>query len=117
LIISVYDGDTFRARVNVWPGIIIDVSVRVRGVDTPEIKGKCKAEIEKAIKARDYARVWLNSAVFLKNVSLGKYAGRVIADVYDQSGNQLSSDIISNGLGRKYNGGRRMSWCKTIPKH
>ena len=44
LLLAVTDGDTFRARLEVWPGVEVVTAVRLRGIDTPEIKGKCPAE-------------------------------------------------------------------------
>ena len=35
-VVSVYDGDAFRARAQIWPGHEVTVSVRVDGVDTPD---------------------------------------------------------------------------------
>ena len=48
---SVYDGDTFTAYL---PGYDKAERVRVRGIDTPEIRGKCPSEKAAAIKARDF---------------------------------------------------------------
>ncbi len=40
-VIKVYDGDTFTVKAYPWPGITAKASVRVDGVDSPEIRGKC----------------------------------------------------------------------------
>jgi len=48
-VVKVYDGDTFTVEAFPWPGITATASVRVNGVDTPEIRGKCEAEKQKAI--------------------------------------------------------------------
>ena len=44
---------------------------------------------------------------------VGKYAGRVIADVWDVwvDGQKLSDLLIAENLGRPYSGGRREGWC------
>ena len=110
-VVSVYDGDTFKAVAHPWPGMSIDVSVRVNGIDTPEIRGKCQAEKEAAIAARDYVRDVLGESVILKNVKRGKYAGRVVADVYLTDGRILTELLIASGLGRPYDGGKRSGWC------
>jgi micrococcal nuclease len=40
-----YDGDTIRFNLPGYPPIVgKDIRVRVNGIDTPEIKGKCKKE-------------------------------------------------------------------------
>lgn len=110
-VISVYDGDTFKAQAHPWPGMSIDVSVRVNGIDTPEIRGKCESEKQAAIAARDYVRGVLGESVTLKNVKRGKYAGRVVADVYLTDGRSLTGLLIASGLGRAYDGGKRSGWC------
>ena len=55
-VIKVYDGDTVTVEAYPWPGLEAKASVRVDGVDTPEIRGKCEAEKQKAIEARDYVK-------------------------------------------------------------
>ena len=56
LVTDVYDGDTFTVDADVWPDIGWTGSVRVRNVDTPEIRGDCDQEQRLAIAARDYVR-------------------------------------------------------------
>ena len=52
-----------------------DINIRVAGVDTPEIRGKCPAEKALAIEARDRVRELLTKAktIDLLNVERGKY--------------------------------------------
>ena len=51
LVLSVTDGDTFRARVEVWPGMEVQTAVRILGIDTPELHGKCQEEKDAAVRA------------------------------------------------------------------
>ena len=53
----------------------------------------------------------LGETVTLENVKYGKYAGRVVAEVFLDGGVSLAEKIISQGLGRVYHGGRREGWC------
>ncbi len=110
-VISVYDGDTFKVEAMVWPGFIWKGNIRVEGVDTPEIKGKCNQERKLAIMARDFVREKIGKTVMLENVKSGKYAGRVVATVLLEDGSNLANTLIDAGLGRPYNGGKRRSWC------
>jgi len=111
-VIKVYDGDTFTVEAFPWPGITAKASVRVNGVDTPEIRGKCEQEKQKAIEAREFVKgLILDEVVLLENVKYGKYAGRVVADVKLNSGDNLADKIIGQGLGREYHGGTREDWC------
>lgn len=83
-VIKVYDGDTFTLASTLPHTIepIYRFSVRLNGVDTPEIKGKSKTEKELAKKARDaLSNLIMNKVITLKNVSTEKY-GRILADVY-----------------------------------
>ncbi len=104
---SVYDGDTFRAML---PDHTKSQRVRVRGIDTAEIKGQCQYEKDLAIKARDYARSLLFNAdkVVLANVGEDYYK-RVLAIVY-VDGQNLADLLIAKGLGRKWKG-KRENWC------
>ena len=109
-VVSVYDGDTMTVDAEPWPGLTARTRVRVAGVDTPEIRGKCQSEKDLAIQARDFVRSTVGPQVQLTNVRLGKYAGRVVADVW-VSGRKLSDLLIAENLGRPYDGGRREGWC------
>jgi len=111
-VVRVHDGDTFTVEAYPWPGLEAKASVRVNGVDTPEIRGKCDAEKQKAREARDFVKsLILGKVVFLEHVKHGKYAGRVVADVKLEDGDRLADKIIGQGLGREYHGGRREGWC------
>ena len=109
-VVSVYDGDTLTVDAAPWPGLTARTKVRVAGVDTPEIRGKCQAEKDMAVRARDFVRATVGAQVQLTNVRLGKYAGRVVADVW-VNGRKLSDLLIAENLGRPYRGGRREGWC------
>lgn len=104
-VIRVYDGDTFTVEAYPWPGITANTKVRVNGVDTPEIRGKCEAEKQKAVEGRDFVKgLILGEMVFLENVKYGKYAGRVVADVAEQrgqSGGQDHQPGIRPGISRR----------------
>jgi endonuclease YncB( thermonuclease family) len=110
-VISVYDGDTLTVDASPWPGLTVRTSVRIDGIDTPEIRGKCDREKALAVQARDRLRALAGATVQLTDIRLGKYAGRVVADVW--SGGKLIADVlISEGLGRVYDGGKREGWCE-----
>ncbi len=111
-VTSIYDGDTFRCSIkDVHPLIGNRVSIRVNGVDTPEIKGKSKKEIVLARKAKKRTVSFVRNCpekITLKNVRRGKYF-RIAADVY--CGNvSLAKMLIKEGLGYEYYGGRKKKW-------
>ncbi len=112
-IISVYDGDTFRVNIDSLPPLIgKNIPVRLEGVDTPEINGKCQYEKDLALKARDFVRRKLFNATEIKlnDLQRGKYF-RIVAKVYID-GVSLEEELLQNGLAYQYNGGKKSSWCK-----
>ena len=111
-VISVYDGDTFRVDIDSLPPIVgKNIPIRLNGVDTPEIRGKCKYEKDLAIKARDFVRIKLANAkeIKLNNLQRGKYF-RVVANVI-VDGVSLEQELLDNELAYKYTGGKKSSWC------
>ena len=110
-VVSVYDGDTVKVEASMWPGLTWNGGVRVRGVDTPELRGKCETEKAKARAARDFVRARIGKRVTLTNVKKGKYAGRVVAGIRLADGSDLTELLIQQGHGRPYGGGRRQGWC------
>ncbi len=110
-VLSVYDGDTVKVEATMWPGLAWTGSVRVEGVDTPEIRGKCEGEKRKAVAARDFVRKQVGKRITLVNVKKGKYAGRVVARIRLADGTDLTELLIRAKHGRPYDGGRRRGWC------
>jgi len=109
-VVSVYDGDTIIVDAHPWPGMTIRINVRLRGMDSPEIRGDCEAEVKAAKRARDRLAELVRGGVRLENIALGKYAGRVVADAISGAGT-LGEILISEGLARPYDGGKRAGWC------
>ena len=115
LVTDVYDGDTFTVDAEVWPDIGWSGSVRVRNVDTPEIRGACDQEKRLAVAARDFVRaLLLDESVTLTEVDNDLYGGRVLAHVFLHGGESLSDLLIANGYGRPYDGGTRQGWCDEV---
>jgi endonuclease YncB( thermonuclease family) len=111
-VLRIADGDTFEARVQVWPGIAITTRVRLRGIDTPELKARCPQERVKAEAARaKLASILAEGSVELSRVGLDKFGGRIDAAASTRSTPDVSAAILQAGLGRRYAGGRREGWC------
>ena len=113
-VTSIYDGDTFRASIKGYPAIVGErISIRLNGVDTPELRGKCQQEKDLARLAKQFTVQTLRSAkmIELRNMKRGKYF-RIIADVYVDRVN-LSEALIRKGLGVAYHGGTKVKdWCE-----
>jgi endonuclease YncB( thermonuclease family) len=111
-ISRVIDGDTFVAEAHVWPGETVRVSIRIRGIDAPELHSRCPAEKAAAEKARDALASLLGSEpVLISNIGGGKYYGRVLADVETSSGDAVGPALLREALVRPYYGGHRRPYC------
>lgn len=111
-VLEVIDGDTIRVRARIWLGQELETSVRLAGVDAPELKGRCPRERELAQTAKSYIVTQVaGQEVRLFDVHLDKYGGRVIARVETPRGENLSSGLIAAGLARRYAGEARAPWC------
>lgn len=110
----VIDGDSLAVRVSVWLGLEVTTIVRLRGIDAPELAGRCADERRRAAAAREgLAALVVDGAVSLTAVETDKYGGRVVADVADATGRALGPALVAAGLARPYDGGRRAGWCRT----
>lgn len=111
-LLRVIDGDTFEARVRIWPGMDVTTRVRLRGIDAPEMHARCEDERAKALAARDaLARILREGTVGVARVGQDKYGGRVNADVSTAQTADVAQAMLGGGFARRYEGGRRRSWC------
>ncbi|ABC28824.1 Micrococcal nuclease-like protein [Hahella chejuensis KCTC 2396] len=112
-VTSIYDGDTFRADIADWPAIVGQrIGVRIKHIDTPELRGSCKKEKALALKAKQFLVEKLRNAkqVKLENIQRDKYF-RVLADVV-ADGESLGQSLIKEKLAVPYEGGTKIDWCK-----
>lgn len=112
-VIGVLDGDTVSVRAHIWIGTSIETSVRIKGIDTPEIHGKCQKERDMAAAARDEIMRLLgeDGRIRISNIRYEKYAGRVLAEAQTVDGVDIARHMIEKGFARPYHGEHRGSWC------
>jgi endonuclease YncB( thermonuclease family) len=111
-VLRVIDGDTFQARVRVWPGLDVDTKVRLRGIDAAELHARCSDELAKAQVARQALESILGEGgVAISQVGIDKYGGRVDAAVSTRTITDVSEAMLNGGWARRYSGGRRGTWC------
>ena len=109
-VLKVYDGDTITIafRLPYEGSALYRSSVRLNGIDAPEIKGKNEDE-KKAAQIAKHAleTLILEKIVTLKNIQTEKY-GRILADVYigDIHVNQW---LLDHKLVVSYDGGTKKS--------
>lgn len=105
-VIKVYDGDTITIIapvLNVKNNRIFKFSVRIFGIDCPELRTKDTMEKKYALKAKEFAcDILLYKHIELKNVAYDKY-GRILASIYIDSKN-YETLILQQGLAYKYFG-------------
>ena len=109
---TIYDGDTFTATMDSWPGIAgKNIGIRISGIDTPELRGKCKREIELARMAKKKTVSMIRSAktIELKQMRRDKYF-RIDAEVF-ADGKSIGQALISAGLAVPYQGDKKVTWC------
>lgn len=110
-VIKVYDGDTITIASkieNLKDSLVYRFSVRLNGIDTPEIRGKNEDEKEIAKKARDsLSQLILGKIVTLKNVETEKY-GRLLAELYLED-IHLNQWMLEKRYAVKYGGGTKNS--------
>lgn len=109
-LISVVDGDTLMVSARPWPQQIISVMVRIRGIDTPEMKSGCEISRQLARKARGVladALAQSGARLTLSAIDGDKYFGRVVADVGLGDGRDAATLMLATGLARPYDGGRK----------
>ncbi len=111
-VLSVYDGDTMTVDIQVWLNQRIQTKLRIDGIDTPEMRGKCLAEKVKAKQARaEVLKIVNNNKVEIYDIRYGKYAGRVLAKIRTMDGTDIGEHMIKKGLARPYHGKKRTGWC------
>jgi len=111
-VIRTIDGDTFEAKVHLWPGLDMTTRVRLRGIDAPELKAACPQESRMAEAAGDALRGLLDEGhVTIFNIGPDKYNGRVVANAATSRTTNISAALMAGGFARSYGGGKRSGWC------
>ena len=111
-LVRVVDGDTVEVLARIWPDHYVETLVRLAGIDTPELRGRCAEEIALAERAKArLAALLAGNRLLLADVRYGKYAGRVVARVLTEDGRDVAQILLAEKLARPYGGGRRAPWC------
>lgn len=118
-VVKVTDSDTYKVVIHTWPGETKAKAVRIYGVDTPEkFRPKCDREKMKALVATKFVkdRIKPGDLIELSNVFLGKFAGRIVANVtyenFKGEREDISNELIENKFAVPYFGKTKTKdWC------
>ena len=108
-VIKIYDGDTITvaAKLPFKTSPIYRFSVRLRGIDSPEIKGTSEQECKQAIKSRDALHnLIFGKIIEIRNNGKEKY-GRLLADIY-YNDIHINKWMDDQGYAVKYEGGKKI---------
>jgi len=126
-IVSVYDGDTIKTNLS-WrlPAPLNKVSIRILGIDTPEMpaksyavtgklnRAKCIKEAELALKAKARVQQLIGQHTKMRvyNFKWDRNGGRILGDVIID-GVSISKTLIQEGIAVEYYGrGTKQDWCQ-----
>lgn len=107
-----HDGDTCVFNFPGWPPVVGQrMPVRLLGIDTPEMNGRCEEESRLARKAQTVLVGLLSRAkrIELRQLARNKYF-RLLGQIY-ADGVDVGGVLLEAGLAREYKGGRREPWC------
>jgi endonuclease YncB( thermonuclease family) len=107
VVVKVYDGDTITVAATLGSSVLYRFRIRLRGIDTPEIKGSSEEEKARAIVARDALSAHImGQQVYLRNLGNEKY-GRILADVYFNNVH-MNQWMMQQGHAHAYDGGTKL---------
>ena len=101
---SIYDGDTIRVDIDLGFGVILsDQSLRLLGLDTPEIRGE---ERTHGLISRNFVveRIPVGSYITITTVKDRKEKfGRYLATVfYGDDMKNLNEELLQSGMAKPY---------------
>ena len=119
-------GETVIESEKLFPGIVIEnnnlyltSSIRIAGIDTPEKRPSKKGRTEESIAREkaaakiatellDYILKTYDYEFYISNPDSGKYANRVVADVYvGKEKISIADWMLAFGFAYEYNGGTK----------
>ncbi|MDE3268819.1 MAG: thermonuclease family protein [Pseudomonadota bacterium] len=117
-----YDGDTITVnipRVHVVFGN--KIKIRVKGIDTPEIRTKNSCEKKKGQAGQQFVERLCSKArrIDLTNVAGKDNFGRLLADVVCD-GKSVAAELLKKQLAYRYDGKKKpnnLDWCKPLSPH
>ena len=120
---SVYDGDTVKIEADVGLYFRANVSVRISGTDTPEVRPRKSLKEHALHKEAGFAvkavtAAWLSHVdpdnLMVASIARDKYAGRIVGDFFDfhEPDQTLSAFLLYFRLALPYEGQKKKFWTK-----
>lgn len=112
LFISVKDTKTILVDLPEYPALIGEkITVKINGIDTPSLKGKCKKETQLAVKAQKFMTKAFQDAelIDLENIKRGIYF-QLVADVLINDENFVIR-LVEKGYAVKVSKKKTHNWC------
>lgn len=127
---EIYDGDTIKTHISDrrLPSPLNELSIRINGIDTPEMPAKsfevtgklgraqCREEALHALKAKKYLERLLKDKKYIRvyNFEWGKFGGRIVGDI-KVNNIPVSKYLIDAKLAVPYDGtSKTYNWCKEL---
>jgi micrococcal nuclease len=105
---KVVDGDTFDIVIDLGFDTLKKGRVRLYGVNTPESRTSNLEEKKMGLAAKEFTDQWLtaaNNKVKIETIiNKNEKYGRVLARVWNETGECLNEAIVKSGLAREYFG-------------
>lgn len=105
---KIIDGDTFDIIIDLGFDTLRKGRVRLYGVNTPESRTANLEEKKMGLAAKEFTDQWITAAGHKIKVETildknEKY-GRILARVWNETGESLNEAIVKSGLAREYYG-------------
>ena len=115
-LIKIIDGDTLTVVI-IHDATPLKFNIRVKGIDSPESKGKVsKIEKEAGLAVTNYVMELFKETkfVYIDVISTDKYGGRYIGDIYldKECKLSLSSHLLKKQLVKQYDGKKKELWTE-----
>lgn len=110
-VVSTIDGDTLKVTIPDVPDIFgKNLSIRIKGIDAPEIRATRLCEREAARKAKDRLAILIaRQPVDLHHCERDKFY-RLACNARTSSGTDVAQFMLEQGLAVPYANGTRINW-------
>ena len=114
---KVTDADTLDVKAMPWPNQAEWRTIRIRGIDAPELRGRCQYEKDLAQAAKKFVQDLVDKNGGMVRLTVvgcdernGGGFGRCLSYVHAGSVN-ITDALIERGLARENHGQARGPWC------